>query len=104
METKNIITEQEIKDLALMLLYINSWKVVEHRGKKNKPTTYYSFNEGFATTNRDILEILEKEGFISIGESLRSPITLYAEGQQKARELLQKNYGKDFEVTRIGGY
>jgi hypothetical protein len=104
MEITNTITEQDIKDLALMLLYINSWKVVEHRGKKSQPTTYYSFNESFATSSREILEILEKEGFISIGKSLKSPITLYAEGQQKARELLQKNYGKDFEVIRIGSY
>ena len=72
---------EKIKDLTLMLLYLNSWKETRF-GECYRSWKGYDFDD---------LNKLAEEGYIS--EGLRSKsVVLYEEGIEKAKKLLEE-YG-----------
>jgi len=73
---------EKIKDLTLMLLYLNSWK------EDDIGQEYYRSWKGY---NFGDLNKLAEEGYISEGRRAKS-VVLYEEGVEKAKMLLTK-YG-----------
>ncbi len=106
MEITNTITEQDIKDLALMLLYVSSWKIPDRSKKQNRhePQIFYDVLSAWKGIDFDILNSLEADGFINNGSNKSKSLAINTEGQEKAKELLQKILGKDFVVAKSKSY
>ena len=73
---------EKIKDLTLILLYLNSWKEREPGYECRRSWKGYDFDD---------LNKLAEEGYISEGRRSKS-VVLYEEGIEKAKMLL-KEYG-----------
>lgn len=72
--------EEQIKELTLLLLYLNSWVEKEPYGEFHRAWKGYDF---------DILNALEEENLI--GGSYKAKSTyLTEEGVEKAKELIKK--------------
>jgi len=73
--------EEQIKELTLLLLYLNSWVEKEPYGEFHRAWKGYDF---------DILNTLEGENLI--GESTHKAKSTYLteEGLEKAKELMEK--------------
>jgi len=74
--------EKEIKELALLLLYLTSWEEKE----KYMPEPLYRSWKGYPF---EILNKLEEEGFITQGRRSKS-VHLTEEGIRQAEELKKK--------------
>jgi hypothetical protein len=72
----------QIKDLTLMLLYLNSWTDRDFGQESRRSWKGYDFDD---------LNALAEEGYISEGRRSKS-VLLYEEGIEKAKELLA-SYG-----------
>lgn len=73
--------EEQIKELTLLLLYLNSWIEKEPCGEFHRAWKGYNF---------DILNALENENLIG-GTTYKAKSTyLTEEGLEKAKELMKK--------------
>ena len=70
--------KKKIKDLTLLLLYLNSWVENEYEQECRRSWKGYDFTD---------LNQLAEEGYISEGRKAKSVI-LYEEGIEKAKMLL----------------
>jgi hypothetical protein len=77
---------EQIKDLTLILLYLNSWTEDEFGQKYKRSWKGYDFDD---------LNKLAEEGYISEGRRSKS-VVLYENGVKKAQMLL-KSYGIDIK-------
>jgi len=77
-------SDQTIKELTLMLLYLTSWT-------EKAPYDYQRSWKGY---DFDILNALADEGLISDSKRTKS-VVIYEDGVTMAKELLSK-YGLDF--------
>jgi hypothetical protein len=73
---------EQIKDLTLMLLYLNSWTEKELGQQHKRSWKGYDFDD---------LNKLAEEGYISEGHRSKS-VVIYDEGIEKAQALLAE-YG-----------
>jgi len=76
--------EKEIEELSLLLMYLTSW---EEKLSSNMPPRYGSW-KGYRF---EIIDELEKEGFITQGSYRSKSVYLTEKGIKQAEEL-QKKY------------
>ena len=81
----------QIRDLTLILLYLNSWLERDALQPYRRSWKGYDFDD---------LNRLVGEGFISEGRRAKS-VVLYDEGIEKARDLLAE-YGVDLKAAPNG--
>lgn len=72
--------EEQIKELTLLLLYLNSWIEKEPYGEFHRAWKGYDF---------DILNLLEDENLIGGSHTAKSTY-LTKEGVEKAKKLMKK--------------
>jgi len=80
--------EEQIKELTLLLLYLNSWVEKEPYGEFRRAWKGYDF---------DILNELTDEGLVNAGGRSKSA-SFNAEGEAKALELLNA-YGIEIDTS-----
>lgn len=81
-EQKEITIQDQIKELTLLLLFLNSWKERDSLGDFRRAWKGYNF---------DVLNTLEEENFIGGSHKAKS-VYLTEDGVKKAKKLMKK-YG-----------
>lgn len=87
------ITQQDIEDLTLALLYLNAWRYVFKKG--NLPPGDLTTWKGH---DFDTLDALNEKELIESNYKNKS-LYITDEGERKAREIIRRLLGKEFTAT-----
>ncbi len=91
--THSQITQQDIEDLTLALLYLNAWRYVFK--KDNMPPGDLTVWKGH---DFDTLDALNEKEFI-VSNYKNKSLNITDEGERKAQEIIRRLLGKEFTVT-----
>ncbi|MGN1311467.1 MAG: DUF6429 family protein [Bacilli bacterium] len=88
--------EEKIKELTLLLLYLNSWNEDGYSRDENDNIIETKIKRSFKGYDFDILNALENENLLNGGYKSKT-VYLTKSGEDKALELYKKYFGVDYE-------
>ncbi len=84
--------EEKIKELTLLLLYLNAWDEEGYGRDENGEIHSVKMKRSWKGYDFDILNALEEENFLS-GSYKSKSVCLTKNGEKKALELYRKYFG-----------
>jgi hypothetical protein len=91
------VTDQDVEDLTLLLLYLSSWRNVT-RSRKTKQIIGEGTLQSWKGYPFECLNALSAKELILDSRTAKS-IYLTEAGERRSQELLEKMLGKSFSVT-----
>lgn len=88
--------EEKIKELTLLLLYLNSWNEDGYSRDGSDNIIETKIKRSWKGYDFDILNALENENLLNGGYKSKS-VYLTKSGEDKALELYKKYFGVDYE-------
>lgn len=97
---QNEVTTEEIEEVGLAFLYLTCRKIQLITGKKSTKKIVGSFLQNWKNINFEVLDALLEKELVDFALKDKT-LVITKEGEIKAKEIIKKLLGKDFEVETI---